>query len=524
MLASKLYLHPVLIFYIFPLLCGAILNFALPPFGFWPSLVLGFGLFLHILIKFPARSEWQKFARGWCFGFGYFLFGLSWIGNALLVDGNDYVWAWPLAVIGLPFALAFFTGAAIYIFEEIPASKGSATSLLAFVLCLSLSEFLRGHLFTGFPWNLYGYGFHAIEPLTQITAVIGIYGLTMATVFWCSVPVWFLYAGKTASRWVILLIAVISITGALYYGHNRLSNVSNAVSQSGNDQPTLIRIVQPNIPQSEKWIPEKQLENLNKVVRLSKQISGKPEINLIIWPETAISDYALQHSAVRDKIYELFDGHPDTLLATGHLRVDKQTEDTLYYNSLTVFDKDFQALYAYDKSHLVPFGEYIPFQDYIPLGPISGFEGFVSGQKGQNFSIPGQSISINSLICYEIIFPEGAVSFAEQRPDLLINITNDGWYGDSAGPYQHFVKTRFRAIEQGIYIARAANTGISGLINPYGKVIGSLPLNTPGFLDLPIYKNSISATVYSRLHDTPLIIFFLISGLWIAGICLYARK
>jgi len=458
----------------FVLGCGA--AFSMAPAHLWPLLVLGLSGLYVLMTK--VQSKRSAFFIGYLFGFGYFLFSLSWIGNALLVADNPYAWAWPLAVCGLPLVLAAFTGLATlcaYRFSDLSTAVGC----LAFLAWLMVFEWLRGHLFTGFPWNLYGYTWAEHLSLIQIIAYIDVYGLTFLTLIWCSVP-GFLWVNR--SQRLIPFIAVLSLGVCLLYGHLRLQ------------EPTTYRddvhitVVQPNIAQADKWDRKKVRDNFMRHIALS-HVDNPAATNLIIWPETAVSSWLLQSPDVMDEIKNVLGVHPSTYLLTGYLAHDTVTD--LYANATVMIDQDGRIDQQYNKHHLVPFGEYIPFQKWIPIPTITAFSGFDKGDGVQSFRIDDRLI-YTPMVCYEILFPN-TIQHPNQS-DVIINVTNDAWYGDSAGPRQHFIQSQYRAIETGLPVIRAANTGISAIIDPFGRVLEQQSLLSNNYLQksLPKSKKNLS--------------------------------
>lgn len=487
------------------LLAGGVMALAMPPTAWWPLLFIGLSVFYILLAPFKGG---RAFLLGWLFGFGYFVIGLYWIGNALLVPGNDFKWAWPLAVLGLPFALAFFTGLAGWAATRLADLK-TWRGYAALLFCLMGSEWLRGTVFTGFPWNLYGYGWAGVLPLVQSVALIGTYGLTFVTMAWALLP-GFLYVAKPPRRTVVIACAVAGLSLTAFYGWGATRLAQNPTR---NDPSVIVRIVQPNIQQEDKWNGDKLVENIQKTVRLSSSAFAPGKTYAIIWPETAISDYVIEDPNAADFIRDaLFPGNRPGYLLSGVLRHEMSEDGGMaYYNSLIAYDANLTPEAIYDKSHLVPFGEYIPHQKYIPLRPVVQFSGFTAGQGVATQSLSALP-SFSGLVCYEVLFP-GRSALNDPRPHWIVNATNDGWYGDSPGPYQHLTQTIYRAVEEGLPLARAANTGISALIDPYGRIIGRLGYNQDGFVDAPLPQRTDRPGFYSHYRNMPLVLTML--GLWL---------
>lgn len=499
---SALFEAPFLLRLFLSLLSGIGLSFIQAPFDLWFLLFPCFGLFY--LLYASVDSKHRTFLLSFVFGLGYFITGLNWIGNALLVEGNDYKWAWPLAVIALPTLLALFT-ALFATIAHILFRKESLIGFIAFCVLLSVSEYVRGYAFTGFPWNLYGYGWASVFSMIQSLSLIGPYGLTLLTIIWgCSFGYILL---PNAQRGMGLSITILSMAVIFEYGFFRLKDSDISYHES-----LLIHIVQPNINQAEKWRVEQFSNNFDKHIIMSSNVQ-KISRNVFIWPETALPPSFLNSMAVQERVNRVLRGN--SILLSGALRIqsDTQTKTPSYHNSLVQFQGRQKQQPLYDKSHLVPFGEYIPFQEYIPLKPVVAFTGFKRGNGTQTIQIDNYP-SVSPLICYEIIFAHQAVNKKQERPDYILTVTNDAWYGDSPGPYQHFQQARFRAIEQGIPVVRSANTGISGLVGPYGRVIKQTELMEDAIISVRLPVKTASKTYFNKLGDLPYLIFSLIFLCW----------
>ncbi len=441
---------------------GALSSLAMAPINLWVALFIGLGGLYILLCKAP--TPFKSALTGFAFSLGYFGFSLSWIGNALLIEDNPYWWAWPLAVSGLPIILSLFTAIGCYIYKVICKNRNNFTSYIIFTISFTAIEYARGHLFTGFPWNLYGYSWIDILPIAQIAALWDIYLLTALTILWASAPA-FLITSKHSNKIKAMLSITIISSFALSYawGEQRIQ-----------DNPTKylpdyeVATIQPNIKQSEKWKPKNKYDNFIKQIELSKYSADKNSSDkkayYIIWPETAISQDLLDTKWAVKTISNMLKAYPNkAYLITGALRHDGQS----YFNSIIAINNMGKVINTYDKSHLVPFGEYMPLANIFDIAPIVGFTGFKKGAGRITMKMP-EGAKFSPLICYEVIFPNNV---AIGNPDFIINVTNDAWYEGSAGPHQHLVQARFRAIETGIPIFRSANTGISAVIDPIGNIV-----------------------------------------------------
>lgn len=438
---------------------GACSALAMAPLSLWAILFIGVGGFYWILSQ--CSTARQAFIVSWLFGFGYFLFSLSWIGSALLVEGNGYAWAYPLAVSGIPFGLAFFWGFAGMV-AHWARRLGDSAHFLAFVLSFTAFEVARGYAFTGFPWNLFGYTWVEVKALIQIVSVISVYGLTGLTIFWCGVAGFVVVSRSCMAQCVAVVLAVTTFAGSYAYGSNRLAQRADYAPP-----PVVLKIVPGDIPQSLRWDNQYMLAHFRQYLDQSMPAPSddRAKPTLIVWPETTIVDWHYSDAILLREITDMLAQYEQAVLITGALRRDGDA----VYNSMIAIDSDGQIFNVYDKSHLVPFGEYIPFQNYIPLDPVNNFSGFVAGGGAEIFTI-FDDVTYAPAICYEIIFPHSLLPSDQAKPDFIINVTNDAWYEGSAGPAQHFTQVIFRAIEYGVPVVRAANKGISAAINPYGFV------------------------------------------------------
>ncbi len=417
-----------------------------------------------------ASSSKHAFAIGYSFAFGYFLFGLYWIANALLVEGNGYRWAYPLAVTLIPAGLAFYWGGALWLAHKLKKSNKPCLSYAVFIACLCVAELARSTLLTGFPWNLMGYSWVKHLPLIQICAYISIYGLTLLTLIWASLPAFI--ANTTLPKKAKALItfgAILSFASIYGWGQYRLNNYFPA------PLPYNVQIPNVQIPQAERWVPEKLYSNFQKLIAASVDLNAlspkKP--TLIVWPETALPGWYLEDPMVRAQIGQalsLYD--PPAYLLTGTIL---STDNEHFENALIAIDSKNNIFNKYAKTHLVPFGEYIPFQKHIPLQPVNNFKGFEKGNGPEIFTLPDHEISYVPAICYEIIFPYALYKNKKDTrlPDVIVNVTNDAWYEGTTGPAQHFTQVIFRAIEYNTPVIRVANQGISAVINEKGQIIQS---------------------------------------------------
>ena len=505
--------------YLTAAMLGAASVLSLAPLFAWPLLFVTFpGLILLMdgAVKRSAAGAItirvkQTAALGWAFGFGYFFASLFWIGEAFLVEAEKFAWALPFAVSLLPAGLAFYFALATAV-AGIFWRKGLVRILLL-AITLTITEWLRGQLFTGFPWNVIGYTLTGNDGLMQLASIFGAYGSTPLAVIIFSSPVLVLKSHNKASgqRFIDIAFPVAMISSlllAMGLGYMRL-----AAPPTKDVEGVLLRLVQPNTPQKDKWQPSKRRQVFSQLIDTTSKQSGPldrglSEVTHVIWPESSFPFLIRRSPEALKAIADLL---PEkTTLISGALRMDDgaitpgkpQTPATRkIYNSMLAIDTDGRTVSIYDKVHLVPFGEYLPFQsllEAIGLQQLTRLKGgFASGSGPRIFNVPGLPVAI-PLICYEIIFPQ-SIDRNQARPKWLLNLTNDAWFGRTSGPYQHFHQARVRAIEEGVPVVRVANTGITAVIDPYGRIVRKLPLMTRGALNSKL-PSALPATIYTTLN------------------------
>jgi apolipoprotein N-acyltransferase len=491
---------------------GAAFALGLPPLNLWPAGMVAVPLVFFFFESITPRRLFPSFLLGWCFGLGYFAFALHWIGFAFLVEADTYLWMMPFAVGGLAAAMAIYWGLAFAAVNAL-GLKGFRGFLL-FCVFIAIAEYFRGILFTGFPWGAPGLMADGMGPLLQNARLWGMHGLTLLLMLWLGTWVFLFQRG---SRFAACLM-IASLPLAYFYGR-----MLGAPIQQADASSTIVRIVQPNIPQSDKWRGDNMEGIFQRLLKLSAQppqASSVPDI--IIWPESAVP-FLVDESARALKDVARMLG-PNRLLITGSLRREPlgpgEDEDRVF-NSVLVIDGNAKVVARYDKWRLVPGGEFLPFEWLLkPLGfrKVVTLPGsFVEGKGPMTLQLPiGPPVSPS--ICYEAIFPVNFID-ASHRPAWLVNVTNDGWFGNSTGPYMHLAQARMRAIEQGLPVIRAANTGISAVIDANGREVKLLPLNMEGLIDVSL-PQGLPATLYARLGDA---VFFLLCVVF-AGLAFLPRK
>ena len=488
-------------------LAGALSTLAMAPFNAWPVLFLTFPVVVWLIDGAGAgrrRGVPAAAWTGWWFGLGYFVVGLYWIGEAFLVDADTFAWLMPFAVLGLPAYLALFTAFGFALARLLWTRD--ATRILALAISLTVGEWLRSKVLTGFPWNTFGYALTEPLALAQTASLIGIWGLTFLTVAIFASPAVLIDGASRGRRpWVAPLAAISVLVAMGVFGIVRLSHEPTRLVPK-----VRLRIMQPNLQQDVKFNYSAKAEVMQKYISLSDrstgpQSTGVRDATVLIWPESAFPFFLTREPDALAQIAALLP--KDTVLITGSVRapdLPPGTRITRAYNSIYVIDHDGNVLSVYDKLHLVPFGEYLPFQDWMEtlgfqqLTKVQG--GFIPGKVRRTMEIPNAP-RVLPLICYEAIFPD-TVANPNDRPGWIVNLTNDGWFGISTGPHQHLQQARIRAIEQGLPVVRAANTGISAVIDPLGRIVARLDLGVEGVLDSAL-PSANQPTVYTRAGDVP---------------------
>jgi len=464
------------------LLLGCFATLALPPFYWLPLLIPSLtGLYL-----FASHSATQKrsVADGWWWGLGYFVSGLYWFAYPLLIEPEKFGWLIPFAILGISAILALYIGIATGIFARISKQFPQHVwlSWIVFALCFGLMEWLRAHLFTGFPWNLIGYSWTITDTAIQGGWYLGVYGLGILTVLVSTLPI-LLLKNTTSGSYVYsaslgLLVLFFVMLGARLPDSTLITDKNNSIK---------LRLVQGNIPQSLKWDPQGRLDAVNIHSKLSLR-DGHENLDAIIWAESAMGfsftsgdQWAKRLATITPK---------EGVLITGVTRYVQQTDTPYLYNSIQVLDNNAQVTAIYDKRKLVPFGEFIPLRWLIPLEKkiTHGMLDFTPGEG--NGVVTSKTIpNFLSLICYEAIFPELVTDTKNAK--WILNITNDAWFGDSTAPHQHLQMSRMRAVEAGLPMARVANSGITTAYDSYGRALGQIPLNTQNVIDITLPLKSI---------------------------------
>jgi apolipoprotein N-acyltransferase len=478
------------------LISGAVAVLALPPLFLVPFLPIGFAILLWTLDGVDNNKS--ALSAGWWFGTGHFIAGFYWVSYAFLVQPETYGWMIPFALIGLGGGLAIFPMIAVWASWRLTSGPIARAVMLA--VAWSVAEYLRGHLFTGFPWNLLAHVWAFDAAPMQAASLFGVYGLSVLTALFATLPATYVCGrkGKLTALVGVMIVVVLWGGGAL-----RLSMVPTDpenIADAGKNVP-VVQIVQPDIPQKLKWKGDLEEKHFRTLIDLSRRPDTIPagRKRIVLWPETAATFFLETDAKRRLEIASVLG--PNDILVTGAPRTfPRKTKNFKVWNSVQVINSKGDIVATFDKFHLVPFGEYVPFRSILPFPKLTeGRTDFSAGPGPRTLHVHNIP-SFSPLVCYEVIFP-GAVTDDQDRPDWLLNVTNDGWFGDSAGPYQHLAAARYRAVEEGRPLVRAAYTGVSAVFDAYGRELASLPLQRKGVLISLLRGDENHTTVYSLWRD-----------------------
>ena len=482
-------------------LSGAGIALGQAPFELWYLALPSLAALIWFIVRRPAplAAAWL----GWFGGAGYFALALVWIIEPFLVDVARHGWMAPFAVVILAFGMALFWGLAAGAAAGL--GRTVAGRALALAVTLALGEALRSYVLTGFPWALIGHIWIG-TPVMQLAALVGPLGLTLLTTATAATPAALLERSRGAA--LAGAVGAALVLGAVAaWGMQRL-----AVADPPRAAPLVVRIVQPNAPQAEKWQEDRARMFLDRMLALTAA-RATPMPDVVIWPESAVPYLLRQSDPVLALVAKASQGVPVIL---GINRDD----DRRYFNSMVVTGPRGEVAAVYDKHHLTPFGEYLPFGDLLSRFGVTGFaardgNGFSPGPGAVGLDL-GRLGRVLPLICYEAVFPQD-LRTGGPRPDWIVQITNDAWFGSFSGPYQHLAQARLRAVEQGLPLVRSANTGISAVIDARGRVLHALPLNTVGYFDLAL-PPALAPTRYAVWGDQPMLVLlaFLASALVLA--------
>jgi apolipoprotein N-acyltransferase len=499
-------------------LLGSLSVLALDPINFFYILFITLPLFLVNSTSYNNKKQIQYkkkllhiFVIGSSFGFGYFFFGLYWINISFLHQIETYYFLIIPSLFLIPIVLSVFYGLmTLLLFLFCPKN---ISRVFVFSIIWTLMEFVRS-LITVFPWAQIGHSLIPVNKIIQIISIFGELSLTTIAIILFTFPVIFLFEKDNYLKKTSLIIFILIFVSIFTFSSLRQYN--NTITTTNIE----VNILQPNISQKNKWDPSFFDKNINKLIdETIKMVKSESKIpfkqRYFIWPETAIPIFVDENLSVTRKITKYF--NEDDYLMIGSIRKEKNIgENYKFFNSLFIINSKNEIIGKYDKNQLVPFGEYIPLNNLLRKLKFINFNAI-----GGNFSKGYDALSVRNhsllipevLICYEAIFSKKLYKNL-QKTDWLLNITNDAWFGKSSGPYQHFNMARLRAVERGKPLVRVANTGISGIINPYGKIISKSLLNTEFYTKEILPKKTVK-TFYTRYNYYPLFFILILSFLLI---------
>jgi len=464
-------------FYVFFL--GGLSSYSLPPYNYFIINFITFSLFFIFIFNEKKRKSNNKslFKYGWYFGFGYFLFSLYWIAISLTFD-QSFKFLIPVAIILLPACLAIFYGLMAYLYS-IFYSKNVTSSFFIFSILFGTIEFIRGSVLTGFPWNLIAFSFSNNIYFIQILSIIGTYSFNLICISLFTIPAVFILRDSNKEIMVCIFFILVS-SGFLIFGNIKDNNFNSLESIKNSHT---IKVISPNISLDKFYSKEDELKIINELIELSS--STKTEPTIFLWPEGIIPDSYLKDMSIYKDLFSNNFGEDD-LIIMGLKSEETKNDKSLIFNSMAVFNNKLDLIESYNKVNLVPFGEFIPFENILSIIGLktvtNNYQSFSSGDVRTPLNIKNNKIDINllPLICYEIIY-SGKLS-SDNNFDYIVNISEDGWFGNSVGPKQHFTHSIFRSIETGKYIIRSANNGISAIINPMGIIEQKVDFGTTGYI------------------------------------------
>ncbi|MGN6488817.1 MAG: apolipoprotein N-acyltransferase [Devosia sp.] len=510
---------------------GAIAAASAPPLFFPPALFLTLPVWIWALDGAERKRSWlgrvfgPAFWIGFGFGLGYFTVALHWLGAAFLQQGGIFLLLMPFGIVGLAAILAVFWGLGSALAHLL--WSGGWLRIVTFTACLALAEWARGHLFSGFPFDLIGYALTGTDQLMQLASVTGIYGLTLLAILLATTPalIWPADQRGWARRVLPFTLAMAALVLQVGFGYWRLNNVAVAPRTDMK-----VRMVQPMILDHADWSQGDPAQVITTLVdlssaRLTPSDPGLDGITTLVWPESVFPFFLTSYPDALARIARLL---PDeTLLLTGAPREPIGDDglpipDNPGYNSILAINTNGEVVASYDKSHLVPFGEYLPFQGFWRLFGINQFvpgtNGWAPGDGRRLMQVPGTP-SFLALVCYEAVFSNDIGNPDEAQ--FILNVTNDAWFDGSVGPAQHAHLARLRSVETGLPMLRAANTGVTFATDPLGRITASLVPLQPGVLDVVPSQKLAQGTLFNRLGDWP---FFVLVALGLLVSAVVARR
>jgi len=492
--------------FIYIVFLGAVSSYSLPPYNYFIINFITFSLFFIFIFNKKKELSDNKslFKYGWYFGFGYFLFSLYWIAISLTFD-QSFKFLIPVAIISLPAFLAIFYGLMTYLFAII-YSKNAVSSFFIFSILFGAIEFIRGFILTGFPWNLISFSFSKSTYFIQILSIIGTYSFNLICISLFAAPA-LLFLKKSKKEIIVCFFFILVSVGFLIFGNIKSNNFNSLESVKNSYR---IKAISPNISLDRFYSKEDELKIINELIELSAPTKIEPTIYL--WPEGIIPYSYIRDMSVYKNLF-LNSFGKDDLIIMGLNSVKTKNDKNLFFNSMAIFNNKLDLIENYNKVKLVPFGEFTPYESVLGLIGLktvtNSYQSFSSGKTRVPLNLKNSKIDLNllPLICYEIIY--SGKLFKDNNFDYIINISEDGWFGNSIGPKQHFAHSIFRSIESGKYIIRSANNGISGIINPIGFVEQEVEFGLTGYVELSESK-LVKSTLFMLYGNKIFLILILI--------------
>ena len=511
---EKILNNRLIVIYFLPFLLGSLTVFSFQPFNFtfinFISLPVLF--FLIAYVRRKSKSVYRKkpylknlFLIGFLFGFAFYLSGIFWIAYSLTFD-ESFKFLIPFAIILVPLFLSLFTGLTTLIIGQFLSYNFS--SLLLFSASLAFSDYIRGKILSGFPWNLWAYSWSWFTEILQILNLFGLFAFNLFAITIFTFPAIFFFKTKTRNKILMVSSIFLFIFSTYLYGTFSINKNKGLINYLDHDNKIYTKVVSPNFELKYDSTFEEVEKKLKRLVRYSNPEGEKK--TLFIWPEGIFTGFSYNEiSQLSGVIQSNFT--KNHLILFGINTFDKSSGK--YFNSLVIVNHKFELLYQYNKIKLVPFGEFLPFENFLSqFGLKKITQGHLSFSKGKNkTNIVIDNLNILPLICYEIIFPS-LTQNSNKKTNLIVNISEDGWFGNSIGPHQHFAKAIFRSIENNSFLIRSANKGISAIISNKGEIIKKLNTNETGNIEMNVpllkskYKNK-NDLIFFVLLFTYLLIF-----------------
>ncbi len=465
--------------FIIPFILGLITSFSLPPYSFFFLNFITFPLLLVFFISSYKKGKWISFKIGWIFGFGYFISNLYWITNSLKFE-ESFKFLIPFALILIPLFLGAFYGIVTLGCSFFKLNK-KFSSILIFSVFFSLVEYFRGFILGGFPWNLIAFAWTDYLSILQILSSIGTYAFNLLSLTIFLIPTIILFNYKIRIKLSFLTFATILLITNFFYGSVILKNKEKLSEKNLN---FVIKVISPKIEINRFFDDENSEKIISELVELSEPNINKKTI--FIFPEGVFSNIYLEDLKNYSYIFSKNYSNQHKIIMG-----ISSTEDTKIYNSMAVLDSNLNILEKYNKNKLVPFGEFLPLENFFRkfgLKKITqGYNSFASDVERKIINV--NNISFIPLICYEIIY-SGEINRTKDDFEFILNISEDGWFGDSVGPYQHFAHSIFRSIEEGKNLIRSANNGISAFINPKGQIINQIKSTERGVIEVKSFEQT----------------------------------